>query len=41
MLSLFVRIDVQRRFFNIVAMEILAKQFGLKEPPSVHELKKC
>ena len=40
MLNLFVRFDVQRRFFNIVAMEILAKQFGLKEPPSLTVLRK-
>ena len=35
MVNLFVRFDVQRRFFNIVSMEILAQQFGLKEPPSL------
>ena len=40
LLNLFVRFDVQRRFFNIVSMEILAQQFGLKEPPSLKQLKK-
>ena len=32
------RFDVQRRFFNIVAMEMIGMQFGLKEPPSLTEL---
>ena len=40
MISLFVRFDVQRRFFNISAMEILAMEFGLKEPQSIKQLKK-
>lgn len=40
LLNLFVRFDVQRRFFNIVTMEILAQSFGLKEPPSLKQLKK-
>ena len=30
---------VQRRFFNIVAIELLGKQFGLKEMPSAKELR--
>ena len=38
-LNCFVHFDVQRRFFNIVTMEILAMQFGLKAPVSVTELK--
>ena len=32
MLNMFIRFDVQRRFFNIVAMEVLAKQFNMKKP---------
>ena len=40
MTSLFTRFEIQRRFFNIVAMEILAQQFGLKEPPSLTHLRK-
>ena len=39
MLSIFVRFDVQRRFFNIVAMEMLAKQFGMQVMPSAVELR--
>ena len=39
-LNCFVHFDVQRRFFNIVTMEILAMQFGLKTPVSVTDLKK-
>ena len=35
LLNIFVRFDIQRRFFNIVSMEILAQQFGLKEPLSL------
>ena len=38
-LNCFVHFDVQRRFFNIVTMEILAMQFGLKAPVSITELK--
>ena len=37
---MFVRFDVQRRFFNIGAMEVLAMEFGLKEPASFKHLKK-
>ena len=39
MLKIFVRFDVQRRFFNIVAMEMLAKQFGMQVMPSSVELR--
>ena len=39
MLSIFVRFDVQRRFFNIAAMEMLAKQFGMQVMPSAIELR--
>ena len=39
MLRIFVRFDVQRRFFNIVAMEMLAKQFGMQVMPSAVELR--
>jgi hypothetical protein len=35
LLNIFVRFDIQRRFFNIVSLEILAQQFGLKEPLSL------
>jgi hypothetical protein len=40
MLNMFVRLEVQRRYFNIVAIEMLSKQFGMKEPSSINALMK-
>jgi hypothetical protein len=38
MVSLFVRMEVQRRYFSIVAMEMLSKSFGMKEPSSLEAI---
>jgi hypothetical protein len=37
MLNMFVRLEVQRRYFNIVAIEMLSRQFGMKVPSSINE----
>ena len=39
MLNMFVRLDVQRRFFNICSIEVLAKYYGMKEPSSLDNFK--
>ena len=36
MLDMFVRLEVQRRYFNIVAIEMLSKQYGMKVPSSIN-----
>lgn len=38
MVNLFVRMDVQRRYFNVVAMEMLSKSFGMEQPSSLEAL---
>ena len=40
MLNMFVRLEVQRRYFNIVAIEMLCKQFGMKETSSINAVMK-
>lgn len=37
MLNMFVRLEVQRRYFNVVGIEMLSKQFGMKVPSSINE----
>jgi hypothetical protein len=38
MLNVFVRLEVQRRYFNIVSVEMLSKQFGMQQPSSLDAL---
>jgi hypothetical protein len=38
MVNLFVRLEVQRRYFSVVSMEMLALTFGMKEPSSLEAL---
>jgi type IV secretory pathway TrbF-like protein len=38
MLNFFVRLEVQRRYFNIVSVEMLSKSFGMKQPSSMDTL---
>jgi hypothetical protein len=38
MLNLFVRLEVQRRYFSVVSMEMIAMTFGMKEPSSLEAL---
>ena len=38
MVNLFVRLEVQRRYFNVVAMEMLSKSFGMEQPSSLEAL---
>jgi hypothetical protein len=38
MVNLFVRMEVQRRYFSLVAIEMLSKSFGMKEPSSLETL---
>lgn len=38
MISFFVRMEVQRRYFSIVGMEMLSKCFGMKEPSSLEAM---
>lgn len=38
MLNLFVRLEVQRRYFSIVTMEMISMTFGMKEPSSLEAL---
>ena len=40
MLNLFSNIDIERRFLNIVGIEIMKVQFELKEPPSLRRIRK-
>lgn len=40
MLNMFVRLEVQRRYFNIVSMEMLSRAFGMKQPSSLDALMK-
>ena len=35
MLNMFVRIEVGRRYFNIICMEMLSRAFGMKQPSSL------
>ena len=38
MINLFVRLEVQRRYFNICGFEMLSKCFGMQEPSALEAL---
>jgi len=38
MLNFFVRLEIQRRYFNIVTVEMLSNAFGMKGKKSMDEL---
>jgi hypothetical protein len=38
MLNLFIRLEVQRRYFTVVSTEILMKSFGMKQPSILDNL---
>lgn len=40
LLSAFIKFDVQRRFFNIIALETLQENFGVGVPQSIQEFRK-
>lgn len=43
MINLFIRLEVQRRYYSICGFEMLSKSFGMKEPSSLEALvsRKC